>query len=186
VSRLYFIDMDGVLCDFIDGVEREFHCNPGSLKATQNYHLHEPLGISYGAFSNRLRTATEEDKFWLGLRPTPWAHELARLFNFRDNAFVLTSPWPGDYQCIAQKVEWCMRYLNIGSDRVITFPHKHILAAPGRVLLDDHPKHCKEWQEAGGAAILFPCTHNATWRPEYPGDPAKLLSFVTQSLKLHA
>lgn len=175
MKPLYFIDMDGVLCDFIDGVEREFRCEPGFLKKSRQYDLHIPLGISYGAYSNRLRQATEEEWFWLGLRPTPWAHALAGKFNFRDNAFILTSPWPGDYQCYAQKVEWCQRYLNIGSDRVIAFPHKHILAGPNRVLIDDHPTHCQKWRDAGGSAFLFPCQHNEAWQESFDSVPVDII-----------
>lgn len=178
MKTLYFVDMDGVLADFIGGVEREFGREPGSLKASRTYDLHVPLNLSYGALSNRLRTATEANQFWLGLHPTPWAHELVKRFDFRSNAFILTSPWAGDYQCYAQKVEWCARYFDIGSDRVIPFPHKHLLAAPGRVLIDDLPGHCNDWCRAGGKAVLFPCQHNALWTPFYDHNPSLVLRSI--------
>ncbi len=186
MKRLNFVDLDGVLCDFIGGVEREFQLEPGHLKSRKEYDLHKILNLSYGAFSNRLRVATEINKFWLGLHPLPWAHDLVDLFNFGQpgqpqgdaDSFILTSPWPGDYQCQAQKVEWCSRNFGIGSDRVICFPHKHVLSAPGRMLIDDHPNHCLEWASAGGDCFVFPCTHNGRWHPIMWEQPDLLVSTV--------
>lgn len=185
MNEKLFFDMDGVFADFIDGVERLHAREEGSLKRSQTYDLHEALGVSYGLFSHSLRHASSTEKFWLNLRPLPWAMELAAEFfprGLQHNSYILTSPWPADYPCYAQKVEWCMLHLGIGSDRVIPFPHKHLLSAPGRTLIDDHPRHVTEWRKAGGTAVQVPCQHNGDWLPAFDLAPSLVLGRIRSEL----
>jgi hypothetical protein len=55
---------------------------------------------------------------------------------------------------------------------------KHLLAGPGRLLIDDSPRNCERFAMFGGAALLFP----RPWNAHYHSDPHA--SFLTISDKL--
>jgi 5'(3')-deoxyribonucleotidase len=69
--------------------------------------------------------------------------------------FILTSPGKQSHAYSA-KVEWCRRRLMAHEHQVIVTKHKPLLAAPGRLLIDDNPENCKNWMVHGGTAILWP------------------------------
>jgi hypothetical protein len=43
---------------------------------------------------------------------------------------------------------------------MIPTPHKRLLAAPGRLLIDDNEENCRAFARAGGRSFLFPALHN--------------------------
>jgi hypothetical protein len=162
VPHPVFLDMDGVLSDFFSGVARLFDRPVASL-ARGEYDMIKVLGVPFVELNYRIITS----RFWADLDAYPWAQQLANLFDFSPtgDAFVLSTPWPGDEQCLADKAGWCRDRLGIPEDRVILTSHKHLFAGRGRLLIDDRRDECVRWQELGGRACEFPAHHNAVRLP---------------------
>jgi len=176
---LFFVDLDGVLADWTGAVERSFTLTPGTLKHRgQVFAVHKALGRTFDEFDTIIKRESAAG-WWRQIEPLPWAAELVKLFDFKRNAFILTSPWQNDSHCYEQKVRWCYDHFKIHSDHVIPFYHKHLLAGRNRWLIDDKLENCADWRAAGGGAILFPCYHNE----HSDEDVADPLSFLKRNLK---
>ena len=103
-------------------------------------------------------------RFWSGLSPTPWADELVSLARAAGSCAIATSP-SASPDSTAGKLRWMQqRFGKRFRDFVIT-PHKHLLAGPGRLLIDDSPKHIDAFRAAGGEALLFPTWENGQRQP---------------------
>lgn len=47
--------------------------------------------------------------------------------------------------------------------RYILTPNKRLLASQNRILIDDHERHCDEFEKSGGNSILFPRQWNRNY-----------------------
>ena len=94
--------------------------------------------------------------WWANLQPLPWVAELLLLFAGQtDKLSILTSPANTVYAATG-KLQWVAQHLPAFVDRVHLTADKHLLARPGVLLIDDSDENCREFIEAGGAAIVFP------------------------------
>lgn len=73
--------------------------------------------------------------------------------------FLLTSACSDE--CYAGKMSWVTTHLPAFTCRVIFTQHKHLLAAPDRVLYDDRDLFIDNWNAAGGTGILIPRLWNS-------------------------
>lgn len=153
-----FLDMDGVLCDFataaFDACEQKF--NPMTYPKGE-----WELSKAWGGTEKDMWQCIDDNgsPFWENLTKYPWAETLLALSN---TVTILSSPYwfPS---CHYGKAAW--HEDNIGREiELILCKSKHLLAGPGRVLIDDNNKNCERWQAAGGYAILFPAVWNSGWR----------------------
>jgi len=159
---LVFLDMDGVLCDFITPAIQVHERNPiDVLNAWPRgeWDVCKILGLSVDQFWDRLRLSYS---FWSDLPKTDWAWRLIRLCDElfgRNKTLFATSPsqCPSSYR---GKAEWLARKgINVPA-RAMFGSQKHLLAAPGRILVDDNDTNCERWEAAGGTAILVPQVWN--------------------------
>jgi hypothetical protein len=58
--------------------------------------------------------------------------------------------------CYEGKMDWLRQHMPSMVDKVIFTEHKHLLAAPGRVLYDDRDENIDAWEAAGGIGRLVP------------------------------
>ena len=158
VAHPVFLDMDGVLANFFEGVARLFGTASAALPRGE-YDMGRCLGVPFAEIDRRVKGTPT---FWSELPPYPWAKELLALFEFfpPGDSFILSHPWPGDDNCCQGKLVWLARHYGVPGDRVIFTPHKYLLAAPGRLLIDDRPDECHRWRSLGGRACEFPAHHN--------------------------
>ena len=155
------LDMDGVLTDFEGAVCDLFgheHLGPEHLGKT----LAEHIGISTRTMWARIDE--EGAGFWEHLAPTPFADDLVRLARDAGRLFIASSPSssPGS---LAGKLRWLHRRLGRNFRDFAITPKKDLLAAPGRLLVDDSSRHVDAFREAGGAAVLFPTIVNGGATP---------------------
>lgn len=79
----------------------------------------------------------------------------------RFDIFILTqvprqSPYAG-----WDKREWLRKYLpQFDMERFISAHHKYLLSGKDRIILDDHPRHIKQWTKEGGFAVCFDHPYN--------------------------
>lgn len=158
VTRV-FLDMDGVLCDFVGASLchwRRFHktlirdVRWGNIEAT--------YGVSEAAFWLNC-----DATFW---RYLPWTREGKALLDGiealvgRDNVALLSSPCntPG---CCDGKRDWVRREMPAYASRLLLTSAKHFAASPGALLIDDHDANVAAFVAAGGSAVLVPRPWNA-------------------------
>lgn len=152
---IIFLDMDGVVVDFLGGLCKCFHRDLTSMP-TGIYDLPTLLNLPW----EKIDGEVDCYEFWYGLRPMPHAKEILELLRTVGDVVILSSPWPQSTTSHRAKLDWCNDKLGVPYSDVILTPHKHLLAAPGRVLVDDCLANCTTWSELGGHAIHMPCHHN--------------------------
>lgn len=166
-----FLDMDGPLADFAtrcaDVLGRPEHGTFGRLPP----HDHDSTYATYGfADQKEFWSAIHAGgayEFWRRIRPMPWASLLySNLLRHPlvDEVVVLSSP-ARPSACAMAKVEWLQDHLGgLAPFRdwiLCPSQHKHYLAGPNRILIDDYPRNVWEFGRSGGRSILFPLPWNA-------------------------
>ena len=163
-----FLDMDGVLTDFVRATL--------SLRGQSDLLLtwpkgerdiHKVMGISKTEFWRIVDNQGAD--FWAGLPEFAWSKSLVALVREFAPMTILTSPSLSP-SCFEGKVRWL--YENFPkvdgkrfSDFLIGRP-KELLAKPGRILIDDSEANINAFRAAGGEAILFPQPWNANFAIE--------------------
>lgn len=138
-----FIDMDGVLADFVTGVQ-----GPKYLNGPLTDNLYDDNKI---ALSNK------------GLfRDLPPMQDMPDLMNYINNLGVyweiLTCTGKLNRQKVAKdKTAWIREHVDPNTVITCTFTGKQkaAYAEPGFVLIDDRKKNIDAWVAAGGIGILY-------------------------------
>lgn len=157
-----FLDLDGVLCDWVGGVCKLFGRDQEEIEATwtDDGDICPQLGVSMDEMWRAIDETGEI--FWSNLKPYPWTGELWRLCNAVAPTTILTSPsWHPS--SLAGKLMWMNQHIGDGRPfrRYLIGPQKAACAGPRKLLIDDRKKLCDGFREAGGDAILFPRPWNA-------------------------
>lgn len=154
-SELYeavWLDMDGVLADFLAGALR--HTGRTHLKHEEfsDYDIFPKLGTTCDEF---FRSVGED--FWAELPPCP-EFEKVTGFAFASGRRVGIASMPPPHraaEAVAGKTRWLKKYLPGVAE--IRFIHdKHVLAGPRTLLIDDLPRNVEKFRAAGGDAHLLP------------------------------
>lgn len=176
-----FLDVDGVLADWTAGVCRLARQDPEEVYADwqPGMPIHHQLGISMSDMWRAIGTSGE--RFWANLDPLPWAGDLWDLCNRCAPTTILTSP-SLDPASLAGKLRWLNNHLGNGKafrDYLIG-PNKYVVAGPGKVLVDDHSRHCQKFDEAGGRSVQFPTLQAGGFSATALDDP---LAYVADCLE---
>lgn len=174
-SRI-FLDVDGVLADWVGGVCNLFDLDQADLEAqwkADEWGIDSVLG-NLGVTDVEMWAAIDKAgaDFWASLEPLPWAHSLYELCNTYAPTTILTSPSQHPSSA-AGKMAWLED--NLGPNFETPFRDfligsvKHTVARPGVMLIDDRPSTIEAFRNAGGEGLLFP----RPWNPnrEYASDP---------------
>lgn len=168
-----FVDMDGVLVDFVGGALKLLGRTvddwpPGEFNMAKV--LDMPRHEFWGALSGA--------EFWSSLRPTREAHALMATLETTFGSWelcILSSP-TADPQCLSGKARWLDRCLPEYRRRFLFGPEKRFCAGPDCLLIDDADQNVDSFRAAGGCAILFPRPWN---RLHWVADP---LAYVTDCI----
>jgi 5'(3')-deoxyribonucleotidase len=156
IRRIY-LDMDGVLADWIAAVCALHGLTWKEVTAKwapmRGFTIHEPLGMTYDALEDSIDKVGEA--FWLGIPKFPWARSL--YFTCCDIAptCIVTKP-PRGFRTSYLKVIWLRRLFGPEFEDFFLGSQKHFFAAPGHVLIDDGEHNCEHFEAKGGKSILFP------------------------------
>jgi 5'(3')-deoxyribonucleotidase len=107
------------------------------------------------------------------LPTVPWFVDTAEEI-FGEHWFIVTRAMGSDRHCHIGKLEWVRKNIPQAIDRTIITRHKHLLAGPGRILIDDAEFNVNDWNEHGGTGILYPAHHNSLHR-EFMEQPDQFL-----------
>lgn len=155
-----FLDMDGVLCDFIEGIHRalgldyDINAYPYELGKWDNLSDIGGLNLPFKVIDSLCTS-----DFWADLTWHDDGHDILCLVLDRfdaDEVCLLTSPMPNSGSATG-KVRWIEKNLPAFKRQFIIAPvSKGLLAEPGRILIDDRDKNIREWREAGGIGVSVP------------------------------
>jgi hypothetical protein len=149
-----FLDMDGVLTDFVRGCWRWFahHVPYREVK----WLLEPQFGF---AKANEFWEALTRE-FWATLEWTPEGEELfqglVRIAG-AENIVLCSSPSPwGKAGSAAGKIDWIEKRLPNWKSRYILSPCKHEAANSNILLIDDNNDNCEKFRKAGGFSLIVP------------------------------
>lgn len=172
-----YVDMDGVLCDFVSAAFEVHGKDPVEMMKIY------PPG-EYGALYTLC--AQDEESFWAAInkhkgdwyrffdvggshmwehmvKAYPWADLLWNLCEERADTWVLSAP-ARDAGSSYGKVKWLQAWKGEKFRRYVLAPKKYHLGRPGALLIDDDPENVRKWNERGGSGILFPRLWNDRYR----------------------
>jgi len=160
---IIFVDLDGVLCNFIDAVEEIY---PGAKELQKTYfgvnrhQEHPDLTKQYQDFRNAI---INKKHFW---RDLPWTEDGKQLVSHiithipLQRLAIITAPMKNDEErCNIEKRQWVSNNIPfISSEDVFVEKHKYKIIDPSfngmQILIDDHQDNIDEWISHGGIGIL--------------------------------
>jgi 5'(3')-deoxyribonucleotidase len=153
-----FLDVDGVLADFRQGV-----CNAldrPTAETTKKWLFWEDWhGVTFEMVNN---ICTHD--FWANLPRTKDGFDIfnAVLCKFgKKQIYFLTTPMPS-VESYSGKLEWLSKYYPGFEKRTIITPaSKSLFATPDRLLIDDNGDNTADFYAAGGKIILVPRMWNS-------------------------
>lgn len=162
INRIY-IDLDGVLSDFVGGVLNLFHKSLDTWPPGE-YRIWKAIGLK-----NDNEFWKEVDRlghdFWASLEPYPWRDKLFDACEAIADTGILTSP-SLDSASASGKQEWIQNWKGREFRDFGICPGKDLFAHAGAVLIDDSDKNCEDFTKAGGRSILFPRRWNSDFKYE--------------------
>lgn len=142
-----FVDMDGVLADFVKGISKELpDYDDNKYAADEKYR--DDMWDFVEKFSE------DGGKLWLNL---PEMKDAKVLWDFiKDlNPEILSATGKSGYGAADQKRQWIKeKYGDIKVNLVRKSKEKAKHATPDSILIDDRPKSIDPWKQAGGIGIL--------------------------------
>ena len=154
-----FLDMDGVLVDFVGGALDLFGSDLDIADARWNF----PGQIGF--------TGGEDPAFWDPLGYEFWANlewtkEGQSLLNRletlvgHNNIGLLSSPCHTE-GCAEGKRAWIKKHLPQYQKHLFLGSAKHLFASRKKILVDDHDPNVENFQKYGGQSILVPRPWNS-------------------------
>lgn len=158
-----FLDMDGVICDFMGALHKELgvEYDPNRYPyAVSKYDIFEDLcARSDGRVSmDNLYRACDKSSFWSEMAWEKTGKSiLSTIFEVvkPEAVTICTSPMANP-DAWAGKVSWLNKNLPAIKNITITTAPKHHMAKSGHVLIDDKDSNVEKFVAAGGAAFLVP------------------------------
>lgn len=151
--RIY-IDMDGVLTDFV-----------GHMCVSIGYTGGWPAGVydvELATGINPWKSLEREGlNFWTTMPKTQEADALMGLIRERD--YYICTALTLDPMAAAGKLIWLRQHFPCVRNRYVITTHKHLLAKPGDILIDDSDDNVDRWNKAGGRGLLFPRRWNSLY-----------------------
>ena len=137
-----YCDMDGVLVDFMQGMNNELNLKKDPSQDEINNFLSTEHGIS--------------KEFWSSLEWMPGGKQLWNTLK-KLNTEIL-SACPGNCKSqpgvVSGKKIWLKNNLKITKGiNIVLRKDKKNFAGPNAILIDDYKKNIKEWEAAGGVGI---------------------------------
>jgi 5'(3')-deoxyribonucleotidase len=149
--KTFLLDLDGVIANFVAGSIEACEL-PITEDEVKQWNYYEPFMTRY-EFWRRIH---EHKYFWEDLPVYPGSHELVDRLESCGDVIFCTDP-SGDDDAATGKIEWLKRngFVKPDGNNYVLTHHKHLLAKPGVVLIDDYPANVEKFIEHGGEALLF-------------------------------
>jgi 5'(3')-deoxyribonucleotidase len=150
-----FLDLDGVCCDFAGAAAAA--CGHPTHRIDK-WDFFSDFGMTVDEFWKAVDA--KGGAFWENLKEHAWFPSLYSCLCKQGPVYFISAPSRSP-NCLWGKQRWLQNRLGTDFTNYIFTQHKHLFAAPGRILIDDSEKNVQEWREAGGTALLFPQPWNS-------------------------
>ena len=161
-----YCDMDGVLCDFSQGIANMFKLKsknpsePGPMQMAGYSDAQDWLSAPNAA--PKWKVVEGYPMFWPTL---PWTKDGQKLWLFikKFNPHILSAYAPYDKNSRKGKMLWLQRNLKLtDANRIhlVRRPEKKVYAN-GNVLVDDYGKNVKEWKANKGIPVKYKSANQA-------------------------
>jgi len=178
--KTIYIDMDGVLADFVGGCETKFDRLSPYVEKCADFekYLGGMGGIphAWGMTMDDLWRPIERDPtFWSGLALLPGAiqiYQTAVSLVGQDNVHILSSHG-GLRKCIDGKMDWLEKYfpfIHLSHNYHFAVKKWHF-AAHDRLLVDDQDNNVDPFRQKGGQTILVPRAWNSRYKERHVSVP---------------
>lgn len=138
-----YCDMDQVLCDFLKGADKAVGGSFVTMNSTE-----------------RWKKLNQTKNFWANLDWMPGGKQLYRFIS-RYNPHILSAYAGKDKNSRVGKMKWLSKNTKVsrGNIHLVVRSDKKSFAKGNNLLIDDYEKNIKEWENAGGQAILHTNTN---------------------------
>lgn len=148
---IIYLDLDGVIIDFIKGVCNWFKIPHEAEKFTHWNSMPEILNISNNEFWENIKNPC----FWEGLGFYSEAENFIEKLREKYKVILISSPAHG---CAGYRQNWIEKNLPefFKKGHYILTPAKWTCAHKNTILIDDSEKNCFSFINSGGYAFLYP------------------------------
>jgi len=150
------LDVDGVVADFVDGIERV----TGHTFTSEQLKSWDVLDHLDEEEKEKAHEALSGPEFWEKLALIPGAHDGVRYLDRKGYEIVwLTSPWASCESWESARRNWLTKFFGKLDHYIPTSSKEKVV---GDVLIDDKPDNVKKWLAAhpGKKAFIFDAPHN--------------------------
>jgi len=146
-----WIDLDGVMCDFVGGAKR-IHGKEDIELPLGEWDIAPYFGLPNGAFWKPI-----DRSFWESLSMMPDAMEILGIIEESvgyKNCCLLSSP-NKNVDCVSGKIAWIKANLPSywANNKYCICANKEMLAYPGSLLIDDYNINIQRFFMAGGMGL---------------------------------
>ena len=152
-----FVDMDGVLVDFVVGIEKYYGIDLTEILKKGDWDFVKYLSIPKKLFWNGL-----SEEFWAKLPWTNFGEDLIDIVEERfgvENVCLFSTPTLSP-NSLSGKYRWILKYLPQYKRRFLLGPPKSFCAHGKSLLIDDRDVNIDLFRKAGGVGILVPTKNN--------------------------
>ena len=158
MERILYVDLDGVLVDFIGGwMDHYFIMN---RKPVTKWNFGEDYGLDRKDFYKSITSLPIS--FWSNLNPTTWAFELIDRLSEAMGSFgcdkIMFLSHSVSEDCRIGKQLWVNKHFPQLGDALITVSDSRLkanFANENCTLIDDKFQNCRDFAQAGGSSFLF-------------------------------
>lgn len=157
-NPVIFLDMDGVLADFMDPLLKVHNRYDllAKYKAKQfpmTWDIEGELGTDAELWAP---VDAAGAAFWSDIPAYPWMKRLISTIQDTDIPWYICTHARHTSSSYSGKVEWLHKHLGADFENIIMTKHKHLLAHENALLIDDNEHNVNSFKAHGGNACLFP------------------------------
>lgn len=162
MDQKVFLDLDGVLANFVDAACK-LHDKPYPYDDPNNFgngNLEKIFGLDKATFVKGM-----DHLFWASLKKLPYADDVVNILTKAygvGNICILTKPVE-TLGCVSGKIAWIHEHYPQFKYQHYIGPSKRFCANPNSILFDDYERNVNEFLLHGGHACLIPAPWNTRW-----------------------
>jgi 5'(3')-deoxyribonucleotidase len=153
-----FLDMDGVIADWITAIELAHKRTAGAHYSGCNYRGKRLQPRDWGMEWDDFWSPCRKHKFWANIPVMPDAHEIVKIIEnyFPPEDVVILSTPNFEAAAIAGKIQWLHAHFRQYYANHFFGRNKARLAHEKAILIDDDIRNIRWFERRGGQGILVP------------------------------
>ena len=154
--KTVYLDLDGVLVDFVSGINKCMGISENTVASIRNWW--EKYDIPFEQVNSYCTIDFWQNLAWLSNGKEILSAVLDKFS--QPNIFLLTTPMPNSGSWTG-KFKWVQKHLPLFTKQlIITMAPKALFAGSDILLIDDYDKNIEEFITAGGKGCLVPRSSN--------------------------